>query len=52
MPTYTALMHMNRAVKMWAAVRENGDFCTCGSNNWENGEDRWVHAARGLASTE
>jgi len=43
---------MNRAVKMWAAVRENGDFCTCGSNNWENGEDRWVHAARGLASTE
>jgi len=30
-------------------------FCTCGSNNWENVEDRWmtgVHAARGLASTE
>jgi len=21
--------------KMWAAVPENGDFCTCGSNNWE-----------------
>ena len=75
--------------KMWAAVRENGDFfstftlhyitlhyitlhfltlvspgetskycvlyfyiCTCGSNNWETVEDRWVHAARGLASTE
>ena len=41
--------------KMWAAVRENGIFCTCGSNNWENVEDRWmtgVHAARGLASTE
>ena len=37
---------------MWAAVRENGDFCTCGSNNWETVEDRWVHAARGLASTE
>jgi len=39
--------------KMWAAVRENGDFfCTCGSNNWETVEDRWVHAARRLASTE
>ena len=21
--------------KMRAVVRENGDFCTCGSNNWE-----------------
>ena len=38
--------------KTWAAVRENGDFCTCGSNNWETFEDRWVHAARSLASTE
>jgi len=38
--------------KMWAVVRENNDFCTCGSNNWETVEDRWVHAARGLASTE
>ena len=39
--------------KMWAAVRENGDyFCTCGSNNWESVEDRWVHAAMDLASTE
>ena len=27
-------------------------FCTCGSNNWETVEDRWVHAARGLASIE
>ena len=27
-------------------------FCTCGSNNWETVEDRWVHAARGLTSTE
>ena len=27
-------------------------FCTCGSNNWESVEDRWVHAATGLASTE
>jgi len=27
-------------------------FCTCSSNNWETVEDRWVHAARGLASTE
>ena len=26
--------------------------CTCGSNNWETVQDRWVHAARGLASTE
>ena len=27
-------------------------FCTCGSNNWETVEDRWVRAARGLASTK
>jgi len=38
--------------KMWAAVRENGDFCTCGSNNWETVQDRWLHAERGLRSTE
>ena len=37
---------------MWAAVRENDDFCTCGSNNWESVEDRWVYAARSSASTE
>ena len=34
--------------KMWAAVRENGDF----RFEWETVEDRWVHATRGLASTE
>jgi len=34
--------------KMWPAVRENGDFCTCGSNNWETVEYRRVHAATGL----
>jgi len=27
-------------------------FCTCGSNNWETVQDRWVYAARGLASTK
>jgi len=27
-------------------------FCICGSNNWETVENRWVHAASGLASTE
>ena len=27
-------------------------ICTCGSNNWETVEDRWVRAARRLASTE
>jgi len=27
-------------------------FCICGSNYWETVEDRAVHAARGLASTE
>jgi len=27
-------------------------FCTCGSNNWETVADRWVHAARDLASSE
>ena len=41
-----------RETKMWAAVRENGNFCTCGSNNWETVKDRRVHAARGLASIE
>jgi len=39
--------------KMWASVRENGDFFgTCGSNNWETVEDRWVHAARQFVSIE
>ena len=38
--------------KMWAAVRENGDFCTCGSNNWETVEDTWVHAVRQFESIE
>jgi len=38
--------------KMWAAVRENGDFCTSGSNNWETVEDRWVLAARQFVSME
>ena len=33
--------------KMWAAVRENCDFCTCGLNNWGT-----VLAARGLTSIE
>ena len=37
--------------KMWAAVK-TAIFCTSGSNNWETVEDRWEHAARGLASTE
>ena len=27
-------------------------FCTCGSNNWETVEDRWVHAARQFVSIE
>ena len=27
-------------------------FCNCSSNNWETVQDRWVHAARGLARTE
>jgi len=27
-------------------------FCICGSNNWGTVKDRWVYAARGLASTE
>jgi len=25
---------------------KTASFCTCGSNNWETVEDRWVHAAR------
>ena len=37
--------------KMWAAVRENGDFFAL-AVRMETVEDRWVHAARGLASTE
>ena len=36
--------------KMWAAVRENGDFfCTCGSNNWESVEYRSVHCLASVA---
>ena len=31
---------------------KTGIFCTCGSNNWESVEHRWVHAETGLASTE
>jgi len=31
---------------------KTASFCTCGSNNWETVEDRWVHAARGLTSVE
>jgi len=31
---------------------KTASFCTCGSNNWETVEDRWVHAAIGLASIE
>jgi len=27
-------------------------FCTCGSNNWETVEDKWVDAARGLTGIE
>jgi len=38
--------------KMWLRYVKTAIFCTCGSNNWETVEDRWVHAARGLASTE
>jgi len=26
-------------------------FCTCGSNNWETVEDRWVDAARQFVSS-
>jgi len=31
---------------------KTASFCSCGSNNWETVEDRWVHAARSFASTE
>jgi len=27
-------------------------FCTCGSNNWETVEDRWVHATKQFVSIE
>ena len=40
--------------KMWAAVRENGDYFALAvrnSNNWETVEHRLVDAARSLAST-
>ena len=33
--------------KMWAArYVKTAIICTCGSNNWESVEDRWVHARR------
>ena len=35
--------------KMWAAVRENGDFWALAV---ETVEDRWVHAARQFVSIE
>jgi len=36
---------------MWAAVCKNGDFFAIAARiTWK--EDRWVYAARGLASTE
>jgi len=38
--------------KMWAVVRENGDFLQLRFKYWETVEGRCVHAARGLASTE
>jgi len=38
---------------MWAAVRENGDFFALAVRiTGESVEDRWVHAAMDLASTE
>ena len=39
--------------KMWAAVHENCYFFTLAVGiTGKLFEDRWVHAARGLASTE
>jgi len=39
--------------KMWAGVRENGDFILIAVlNNWETVEDRWAHAARQFVSME
>ena len=37
--------------KMWLRYVKTAIFCTCVSNNSETVEDRWVHAATGLAST-
>jgi len=37
---------------MWAAVGENGDFRSYGSNNWETVDDKWAHAARQFVSIE
>jgi len=40
---------------MWAAVVryvKMAIFCTCGSNNWDTVEDRWVYAARQFVSIE
>jgi len=34
--------------KMWAAVRENGDFYTCGSNNWETFADSVTTMREGM----
>ena len=36
--------------KMWAALRENGDFGHL--RFWETVADRWVHAARQFVSIE
>ena len=54
MPAIAALCIMRSIALQKCGLRyeKTRFFCTCGSNNWETVEDRWVHAARGLASTE
>jgi len=34
--------------KMWSAVQKTAIFCTCGSNNLETVQDRWVYVLRGV----
>ena len=36
----------------WLRYLKTAIFRTCGSNNWETVEDRWVHAARQFVSIE
>jgi len=51
---YTTAYTRRRHGKQKCGLRyvKTAIFCTCGSNNWETVEDRWVHAARCLTSIE
>ena len=50
MTAKTALMHRIAWQKCGLRYVKTAIFCTCGSNNWETVEDRWVHTATQFVS--